>query len=62
MIYLKLILISVILIGIVFMAFGIRLLFNRNANVRISSCNAFNDDGISCACGTEGCCSDENKI
>ncbi len=52
---LKLLLVSVVLVGLVFMAFGIRLLFGKNERVRITSCKASTDDDISCGCGTGAC-------
>ncbi|MFZ5942338.1 MAG: hypothetical protein ACOYXB_17360 [Bacteroidota bacterium] len=55
---LKIIIISAILIGFVFLGLGIRLLFDRNATVRGSSCQAsgaLEEKGISCGCGGGSC-------
>jgi hypothetical protein len=55
MMTLKLILISAILIAIVFLALGIKLLFNRKARITMGRC-CHSDNESSCVCGGQTEC------
>ncbi len=54
---LKVILISIILLAIALIGFGIRLLFDRNAKLPTGSCQAVHDsnDEFTCGCGVGHC-------
>jgi len=61
---LKLLLITVILVGIAFAGLGIRLLLDRKAEFSGGSCQStkeLEEKGISCRCGSGYCASNQNK-
>ncbi len=55
--FIKLLLISIVLVAIVMLALGIKLLVNKDAKFTVHSCNPQNNDpeheGSCCNCGTE---------
>jgi len=56
---LKILLITIILVGLAFLGLAIRLLIDRKAEFRGGSCQAttdgLNDKGITCGCGGGSC-------
>lgn len=58
---LKVILISIILLVIAFLGFGIKLLFDKNAKLPAGSCQAAHDThtDFSCGCGGGHCANQE---
>jgi hypothetical protein len=54
---LKIILISVVLLAIAFMGFGIKLFFDKDAKLPSGSCEAANSsgEGFGCGCGAGHC-------
>ena len=62
---LKLLLITIILVGIAFAGLAIRLLLDRNAEFTGGSCQSgskeLEEKGISCGCGAGACASNEER-
>ena len=60
---LKVILISIVLLALALLGFGVKLLFDRNAELPKSSCQSANDSGseFGCACGAGVCAKEEVK-
>ena len=62
---LKILLITIILVGIAFAGLGIRLLLDRNAKFLGGSCQSTPDEltekGISCGCGAGNYASEEEE-
>ncbi len=63
---LKILLITIILLGIAFAGLGIRLLLDRNAEFKGGSCQSgskeLEEKGISCGCGSGACASNEDQV
>ncbi len=59
MTFLKLLLISLILVAVAMLALGIKLLIDRKAKFTGGSCQATAENGFSCACGSADACTVE---
>ena len=57
---LKLMILSIVLLSIAFLGFGVKLLFDKNAKLPAGSCRASNahDREFSCGCGGDQCAND----
>jgi hypothetical protein len=60
--YIKILLISIVLLAVMLMGFGIKLFFNKNAKLPSGSCRSANSDGeLGCACGNTHCVNKEEE-
>ncbi len=58
--YLTLFIISVILLIVAMLGFGVKLLLDRNAKITIHGCSRPDDDSPVCGCGNEFCNNSKN--